>query len=120
MHPKLGDILQKRDGDKAKVLSVAHDNPDVFLKSEWNDFEITDFWFTTAEAEKLGWKIVGEKWKPEDEEQYWCFDGDLTSGSCTWDNDKIDNDNYAVGNCFPTEEACEEACKKIKEILKGE
>lgn len=51
---QVGDILVHTDGDEAKVLATLGD---VFLRSGWNDFEITDSWFTAMEAKTYDWTI---------------------------------------------------------------
>ena len=55
---KAGDIIVHTDGDEAKVIDVL---PNSFLRSGWGDFEEAGGWYTFAEAEKKGWRIIGSE-----------------------------------------------------------
>lgn len=53
-------------------------------------------------------------WKPEYEDGYWyiCSDGQVYN--CEWENDRIDQGRYSMGNCFRTKEETEFAGEKQK------
>lgn len=66
------------------------------LQSEFNKLGY-EYDFETHEAKKL-------RWKPTLNSEYWCVDNVGENVIITeWDNDKIDNKRYSVGNCFKTE-----------------
>ena len=55
-------------------------------------------------------------WKPKDEEEYYYID-DSGDVSCTYCNCCIvDDDRYAIGNCYRTREEAEFALEKLKVI----
>lgn len=55
-----------------------------------------------------------KRWKPNKYERYCRVNncGDVCSTG--WDNDRLDNFNYLIGNCFETEEEAEEYKKQIE------
>lgn len=59
---QVGDILVHTDGDEAKVLAVLGN---VFLRSEWNDFDKSFEWYTVAEAKMDSWTVKQDSPAPE-------------------------------------------------------
>lgn len=57
-----------------------------------------------------------KRWKPEDGEKFWCFDGFgyvIEDTYCkTYDDDKLE-----FGNCFKTKDEAETAAEKVKDLL---
>ena len=51
---EVGDIIVHPDGDEAKVLAVLGD---VFLKSDWDNFDSAETWYTVAEAKTWHWTV---------------------------------------------------------------
>lgn len=68
-------------------------------------------------AKKLAKLAKKEKknsiWKPQIGDTYYFIDGSSANYS-TWDDDFIDRDWFAIGNCFQTKEEAEEALIKIQ------
>lgn len=64
-YPVVGDTLVEPDGRMREVLAVVDK---TFLPSIADSFdEAEHFWYTFAEAEKLGWKIEGQEEVVEDD-----------------------------------------------------
>lgn len=57
-------------------------------------------------------KPKSKVWKPKEGESYFAWCG--TVRNYDWDNDCIDNNNYAIGNCFKTEEEAQNAVERLK------
>lgn len=70
-----------------------------------------------AEAMKKG--ADGGLFKPEDGEKYWFASGSRGVYESRWENHPIDHDRYAIGNCFPTKQATEDAIRVLKLIQKA-
>ena len=56
------------------------------------------------------------RWKPKDGEVYFFITNDGYVSYKSWDNDGTDNNRYAIGNCFPTEEAAEFEAERLRVI----
>ena len=56
-----------------------------------------------------------EAWKPKAEEDYFCIDtNNNVIMACVWCGGRYGESNYAIGNCFKTEEEAEFAIEKLK------
>ena len=56
-------------------------------------------------------------WKPKDNKTYYYMASDGDTSDAYWNNNsKIDNDRYAIGNCFPTKEKAKFAVERLKVI----
>lgn len=53
-------------------------------------------------------------WKPECREWYWFIGTDGQIKNCEWENDRVDQGRYSMGNCFRTKEEAEFAREKKK------
>lgn len=53
-------------------------------------------------------------WKPECGEWYWYIGSDGRINNCEWENDRIDQGRYSMGNCFRTKEEATFAREKQK------
>lgn len=53
-------------------------------------------------------------WKPECREWYWFIGTDGQINNCEWENDRVDQGRYSMGNCFRTKEEVEFAREKQK------
>lgn len=53
-------------------------------------------------------------WKPECREWYWFIGTDGQIKNCEWENDRVDQGRYSMGNCFRTKEEAEFASEKQK------
>ena len=53
-------------------------------------------------------------WKPEYGDWYWYISSDGQVYNCEWENDRIDQERYSMGNCFRTKEEAEFAGEKQK------
>ena len=62
---------------------------------------------------------VNGVFKPEDRERYWSImrGGDVVEE--LWNDNPFDHDRYAIGNCFPTQQAAEDAVRVLKLIQKA-
>ena len=56
------------------------------------------------------------KWKPKDGEVYWYITEHGHAVYDIWEDDNIDDERYAIGNCFPTEESAEFEVERLKVI----
>lgn len=56
----------------------------------------------------------GGVFKPQDEEKYWYISGSGEAYVCWWKNHPTDHDRYSIGNCYPTEQAAENAIRVLK------
>ena len=64
-------------------------------------------------------KRVGGVFKPEHGEEYWCISGYGTPFVDNWRGGGVGCDRCATGNCFPTEQAAEDALRVLKLIPKA-
>ena len=55
-------------------------------------------------------------WKPEDKKEYYFINAGGRICDDIWTNCILDNNLYAIGNCFKTEEEAEFALEKLKVI----
>mgnify|MGYP000971262216 CR=1 FL=1 len=64
-------------------------------------------------------RVDGGVFKPEDGQEYWFIthSGILTNDQ--WDDHWADHGRYEIGNCFPTEQAAEDAVRVLKLIQKA-
>ena len=57
-----------------------------------------------------------EKWRPVPNQGYWAinsyFKPQKNTNNSLWDEERIQ-----AGNCYPTEQSCQEAIEKIKKVL---
>lgn len=60
---------------------------------------------------------TGRRWKPENEEEYYYLSEHGEIIVAFWDNYLIDNDRYAIGNCFKTKEEAEFMVEKLKVLV---
>lgn len=92
----------------------------------FNDLVECEVVYYSPLSETRDWKEVDaggnevkEKWKPEYREVYWFVGGDLELYRSNWDDHSVDRTRFEANNVFRTEEAAEDAAKKIKELLNG-
>lgn len=64
-------------------------------------------------------KKVDGVFKPEYGEDYWYISAEGTTFVDNWGGDSIECAQYAIGNCFPTEQAAEDAVRVLKLIQKA-
>lgn len=64
-------------------------------------------------------KRVGGVFKPEYGEEYWYISAEGTTFVDNWGGDSIECAQYAIGNCFPTEQAAEDTVRVLKLIQKA-
>ena len=57
--------------------------------------------------------------KPEDGQEYWYISGSGEVYMDQWNNCPINHDRHSIGNCFPTEQAAEDAFRVLKLIPKA-
>ena len=64
-------------------------------------------------------KRVNGVFKPEDRGRYWSIMsvGDVAEG--LWNDHPFNHDHYAIGNCFPTEQAAVDTVRVLKLIQKA-
>lgn len=75
-----------------------------------------------AEVKKKGAELpkrVGGVFKPEYGQKYWYISGSGTPFVSIWGGNSIEYDQYAIGNCFPTEQATEDAVRVLRLIQKA-
>lgn len=58
-----------------------------------------------------------EKWRPRKGEKYWIVGERFVPIETTYDFPLVDEARFKSGNCFPTEQSCQEAIEKIKKAL---
>lgn len=63
-------------------------------------------------------EVRKKRWRAKNYEQYWFADENGSVGYCIEFEDQIDNERYASGNYFRTEDEAEKVAAKFKEILK--
>ena len=61
-------------------------------------------------------KPKNKVWKPEKDETYYYSYSDGNIEEATWDNLNVDENRYAIGNCFKTKEEAEFALERQKVI----
>lgn len=61
----------------------------------------------------------GGVFMPEYGEDYWYISADGMTFMDNWEDDSVNCDQYAIGNCFPTEQAAEDAVRVLKLIQKA-
>lgn len=61
-------------------------------------------------------KAEDKAWKPKYCERYYYIRFDGKIDYITWDDTKINNNMYSIGNCFRTEEEAEFSAEKLKVI----
>lgn len=57
--------------------------------------------------------------EPEYGEDYWYISAEGTTFVDNWGGDSIECAQYAIGNCFPTEQAAEDVVRALKLIQKA-
>lgn len=62
---------------------------------------------------------VGGMFMPEFGEEYRYISSESTVHVTKWGGDSIDRERYAIGNCFPTEKAADDAVRALKLIQKA-
>ena len=62
-------------------------------------------------------KPKNKVWKPEKDETYYYSYSDGNIEEATWDNLNVDENRYAIGNCFKTREEAKFALEKQKVIM---
>lgn len=62
-------------------------------------------------------KPKNKVWKPEENETYYYSYSDGNIEEATWDNLNVDENRYAIGNCFKTREEAKFALEKQKVIM---
>ena len=67
-------------------------------------------------VEKANKKENSKVWKPEKGDYYWYI-GETTISYLVFNNDRVDNFLYSIGNCFKTEKEAEFAVEKKKVIV---
>ena len=67
-------------------------------------------------VEKANKKENSKVWKPEKGDWYWYI-GKTTISHLVFNNDRMDNFLYSIGNCFKTEKEAEFAVEKRKVIV---
>ena len=70
----------------------------------------------TIESIKKVAKINEGLWKPKKGEAYWYIKASGYAICIFWDNDEVDKQRYAFGNCFQTKELAEKEVAKRKAI----
>lgn len=65
-------------------------------------------------------KLVDWKWKPKEDDSYYCIETDGEVACNTWYGDSFDADCYNFGNCFRTEEEAKAMLKKVKLLFNKE
>lgn len=62
---------------------------------------------------------VDERWKPDDGQEYWVVDFEISDNtySSKWDDDISDNNRWNFGNCFHNQEEAEYAAEEVKKFL---
>ena len=55
-----------------------------------------------------------KRWKPKDDKNYYVVDSHGDATICYWEDDKFDEWQYLIGNCFKIEEEAEEYKKQIE------
>ena len=55
-----------------------------------------------------------KRWTPKDDKNYYVVDSHGDATICYWEDDKFDEWQYLIGNCFKTEEEAEEYKKQIE------
>lgn len=112
--------MVNKDGGTREIISVAHDNPEVFVMHNKESGNLTLVW-CVAEAEACGWHPAPEPaapWRPEEGEWYWYVSDSFAAGSTTYiPNSYCDAARIATGNCFRTKEEAEAMAEKFKKIL---
>ncbi len=70
-------------------------------------------------AEAMKKRADGGVFKPEDGQKYWSImrGGDIIEE--LWNDNLFDHDRYTIGNCYPTEQAAEDAVRVLKLIQKA-
>lgn len=56
------------------------------------------------------------RWKPEKGDMYWFVIDNGWIRHYQWNNNDIDKERYAIGNCYQTKEECEFVVEKTKVI----
>lgn len=58
------------------------------------------------------------RWKPEVGDRYWFINSYGQAAHEIWNNNRIDNDRYEIGNLFKTKAEANSAIEKLKVIAK--
>lgn len=69
-----------------------------------------------ALVEKCAREPEPKVWKPEIGDEYFYVKTNGEIGSTGWDNDIVDKDRYALGDCFRTKEEAKFTVEKLKVI----
>jgi len=110
---KQGDILKHKDGREKKVLGICGE---AYLLSYADNFKKGGLIYTIQELEE-NFIIPKEKWKPEEDEEYYYINGHGEIGTFKWQDYQTDNRYYNFGNCFQSEAEAIQARDKIKKLL---
>jgi len=111
-----GQILERRNGGKQKVLEVLGD---LYFLSGVDDFENANGCWTIQEIE--GYFIIPvEKFCPKRNESYWTIFN--LSGICvsesSWNDTEYDQARLAQGLVFQTEALAQAKLEEILEVLR--
>ena len=64
-------------------------------------------------------KADGGVFKPEDRQKYWSIMSVGDVAADWWNDHQFDHERYAIGNCFPSKQAAEDAVRVLKLIQKA-
>ena len=70
-------------------------------------------------AEAMKKRADGGVFKPEYGEEFWYISTWGTTFVDNWIGDSVECDQYAIGNCFPTEQSAEDTVRVLKLIQKA-
>lgn len=70
-------------------------------------------------AETMKKRADGGVFKPEDGKKYWFISDDGDTDYSHWVDTRFDESRYAIGNCFPTEQAAEDTVRVLKLVQKA-
>ena len=96
-------------------LPWANEGSIVHLHEEGHSFH--EMFYRKYSKDPLWFEPVGERWKPENGEDYWWIDDYGDTRQWRWDNEGIEQKMWAVGNCFQTKDQAVEAIKRRKQTL---
>lgn len=122
----------KFEDNEIGVLSQCHPsffNKHLFIMGVDENEDNQCFLVSKEEAKLIKDKVKAinkkygrkERWRADVGSTYFCIVrdyGKFTVEDCTEDNDYVDDNHYDSNNYFQTREQAEEACRRVKEVLK--
>lgn len=112
--------------DVYSVSNPSFQSGKLYIRGEYRSHDDSVFLVRKVDAEVIKQKVkaINEKygnrkrWRAEKYKEYYFI---MTNGKVSIDGDVYtgtDSDRYTIGNYFKTYEQAEEACRRVKEVLK--